>query len=65
MDAEHINALATSVIAFVGFIGAGVGFYYNLRQVGTTIQNIIILEMVYFMIVVLFIGWIAQWSKRE
>ena len=61
MDAENINALSTAIIAFITFIATAVGFYYNLRQVGTKIHNILILEGIFFLMVWLYVVWV-RWK---
>ena len=63
MDAENINAASTVVITFVTVIGAAVGFYYNLRQVGTSPRSILILEAIFFISVLFVIGWVKKWNK--
>ena len=63
MDAENINAVSTAVIAFVTVIGAIAGLYYHLWQVGTSIHNIIILEIAFIILIVAFMEWIKIGSR--
>ena len=65
MNAEEINALATSVIAFVTVLVAMVGFYNDLQQVGTNIRNIIIFELIFILSMWAFVIWIKGRSKGE
>lgn len=62
MKIEHINTLATSVIALVTTIVAMFGFYYNLRQIGAKAQNIIIWEIAFIISILVFIRWVKQRS---
>ena len=65
MNAEDINALSTSVIAFVTIIGLMVGFYYNLKATNTAIVYIIFFELLFVVAVWLFTSWIQGGMKNE
>ena len=65
MDAEHINALSTAVIAFVTVIAATIGFYYNLKQTETITQNIIIVELIFIISVMIFVRWVRRKGEIE
>lgn len=57
MSSKNVNAIATSVIAFVTIIAAMVGFYINLKST-FTIKWIIYLESVFVVIILFFIIWV-------
>jgi len=65
MNAEDINALSTSVIAFVAIIGLMVGLYYNLKATDTSIAYIIVFELLFVVAVWLFTSWIKGGMKNE
>lgn len=61
MKADNVNAIATGFIAFVTFVVAMIGFYYNLQTTGMRTEIIIVFELVFMIAAVL----VAHWLKRE
>mgnify|MGYP001587685291 CR=1 FL=1 len=64
MDAEHVNVISTAVIALVTILVAAAGMYYNLWQVGTSIRNILILELAFIIAILSFIGWMRRRIRK-
>lgn len=60
MQAEIINAIATSVIAFVTVIASAAGFYYNLTTIGLRLTYIIFFELMFLGAVWSFTLWIKN-----
>ena len=65
MNTDQVNALSTSVIAFVTIIGLMVGFYYNLKATKTSILYIILFELLFVAAVWLFTSWVKGGMKNE
>lgn len=60
MQAEIINAISTSVIAFITLIASMFGFYYNLTSIGVQIVYIIVFELMFLGVVLIFMKWITR-----
>ena len=58
MKSGDINALATSVIAFITVIGLMVGFYYNLKTANIKLYEILFYELLFIIAISLCILWI-------
>ena len=62
---DRINALSTSVIAFITGLGLMVGFYFNLKASNTKLSYIITLELLFVVAVWLFISWVKGGMENE
>ena len=60
MQAEIINAISTSVIAFITLIASMFGFYYNLTSIGVQLAYIILFELMFLCAVWSFTLWIKN-----
>ncbi|MDO8556829.1 MAG: hypothetical protein Q7R96_06705 [Nanoarchaeota archaeon] len=65
MESDKINALATSVIAFVTIVGLMIGFYYNLKSANAKVLNIWALEIVLLVTIKFFTRRIKEVIKNE
>lgn len=65
MNSSNINALATSVIAFVTIIGLMFGFYYNLKIFNVKTISVVLLELIFVIIIWLFISGVRGVIKNE
>ncbi len=63
MKADQLNALSSTVIAFVTLVGLMVGLYFNLKET-TPIRYILIFEGLFLIAVVCVIVWVI-WHMRE
>ena len=65
MKSNILNAIATSVIAFVTVIGFTVGFYYNLKSSKFGIFYILVFVLIFIVITLLFILWMRVNIENE
>lgn len=59
MNSRNINAISTSVIAFVTVIVAMFGFYINLKST-ITLKWIIVFEFYFLIAMLLFVLWVKD-----
>ena len=64
METEKINAIATSIVAFVTVIGLMIGFYYNAKSFNSGIYTIILFELIFVIVILIFILWVERKMKN-
>ena len=65
MNPNDINALATSVIAFITIIGLMFGFYYNLKTFNIKLNYILVFELLFVIAISFFISGVRGVMKDE